>query len=579
MTAATPERTPGRHPAGEFDVVVVGSGAAGMTAALTAARQGLTTVVLEKAPHFGGSSARSGGGLWIPNNDVLARSRVEDTPEQARTYLNHIVGSTASRERQQAFLDNGPAMLASVLPQTPLRMRWVPDYSDYYPEAPGGRPRGRSIEPAPLDGRILGEHLSELEPDYVRSPPNFVITQADFRWLNLLARHPRGPVRALRVGLRWLWAHLRGKRLLARGQALAAGLRVGLRDAGIPLWLDTPLLDLVHDDDGRITGVEVDDSGRRNVVHARHGVILAAGGFEHNEPMRKQYQREPIGSQWTVGARANTGDAILAARNRGAAVDLMDDAWWGPSIPLTGGPWFCLSERSLPGCIMVNGRGERFVNESAPYIDAVHAMYGEGDGPARNMPTWLIADQRYRNRYVFAGLAPRQPFPGRWYKAGAVHRADTLESLADRIEVPAEKLRVTVQRFNGFAADGEDADFHRGRSAYDHYYGDPRNRPNPGLAALETAPFYAVRIVPGDLGTKGGLCTDVHGRVLRDDGSTIPGLYAAGNAGAAVMGRTYAGPGATLGPAMTFGYLAALHIASAAGKRPQRPRPAQEESR
>ncbi|MER7079054.1 3-oxosteroid 1-dehydrogenase [Saccharopolyspora kobensis] len=549
--------------ADRFDVVVVGSGAAGMAAALTAALHGLDAVVVDKAAKFGGSTARSGGGVWIPNNHVLARAGITDTPEAARSYLAHIVGDTVSAERQEAFLDAGPRMLAELLPRTPLRMRWVPGYSDYYPEAPGGRLGGRSIEPAPLDGRLLGDLLADLEPDYGKAPANLVVTQADFRWLNLLVRHPRGPVRAVRVGLRWLLARALRRRMLGRGQALAAGLRAGLRDAGVPVWLNTPLLDLQQEGD-RVTGVVVERDGERRTLTARRGIVLAAGGFEHNEVMRKQHQRDPIGTEWTVGAKANTGDAILAAQRLGAAVELMDDAWWGPSVPLPGGPWFCLAERTLPGCIMVNGHGERFANEAAPYVDAVHAMYGPGDGPARNMPTWLIADQRYRNRYVFAGLGPRQPFPGRWYKHGAIQRASTLEKLAERIEVPAAALRRTVERFNGFARDGVDADFQRGTSGYDHYYGDPRNKPNPSLGALEVAPFYAVKIVPGDLGTKGGLATDVHARVLREDGTPIEGLYAAGNTSAAVMGHTYAGPGATLGPAMTFGYLAARHLATGA---------------
>ncbi len=546
----------------EFDVVVVGSGAAGMTAALTAAHHGLRTVVVEKADNFGGSTARSGGGLWIPNNHVLTEAGITDTAQAASEYLAHVVGDAVSAERQRAFLDNGPKMLSFVLPRTPLRMHWVTDYSDYYPEAPGGKASGRSIEPAPLDGRVLGDQLDELEPDYGKAPLNVVVTQADYRWLNLTARHPRGKLRALRVGLRWMSARLRRQRLLARGQALAAGLRVALRDADVPVWLSSPLIDLVTDAQQRVTGVIVRRNGEETTLTARRGVILANGGFEHDEVMRKRYQREPIGTQWTVGAKANTGDGIAAGQRLGAAVDLMDDAWWGPSIPLTGGPWFCLAERTLPGCILVNGDGERFVNEAAPYVDAVHAMYGEAGGPARNMPTWLIADQRYRNRYVFAGLGPRQPFPGRWLKAGVVQRASTIEELAKRINVPAPTLVTTVDRFNGFARGGEDDDFHRGRSAYDRYYGDPRNRPNPCLGAIDQAPFYAVKIVPGDLGTKGGLRTDTDARVLREDGGVIPGLYAAGNVSAAVMGNSYAGPGATLGPAMTFGYLAAEHIAS-----------------
>jgi 3-oxosteroid 1-dehydrogenase len=546
-----------------FDVVVVGSGAAGMTAALTAAHRGLRALVVEKATHFGGSTARSGGGVWVPGNEALRRAGVADTPEQACTYLAHIVGDVVPRDRQQAFLAHGPAMLSLVAERTPLTFAWVRGYSDYYPETPGGMAQGRSVEPRPLDGRVLGEELTKLNPPYVSSPMGIAITAADYRWLNLVARHPRGLLTVLRVAGRTVGAKLRRRRLLTMGQALAAGLRAGLATAGVPIWLETPLVDL-HVTDGAVTGVRVTREGRTVLVRARYGVVLASGGFEHNERMRKEYQREPIGTEWTVGAAENTGDGIEAGLRLGATVDLMDDAWWGPSIPLSGGPYFCLSERTVPGCMLVNGAGERFVNEAAPYVDVVHAMYDGHRDKVPHVPSWLIVDQRYRDRYMFAGLGPRQAFPGRWYTVGAVHRAGTVAELAGRIDVPPEALRATVERFNGFARTGRDNDFRRGESAYDRYYGDPRNRPNPCLAPLERAPFYAVRIVPGDLGTKGGLRTDDRARVLRDDGSVIAGLYAAGNASATVMGHTYAGPGATIGPAMTFGYLAALDIASVA---------------
>jgi 3-oxosteroid 1-dehydrogenase len=303
-------------------------------------------------------------------------------------------------------------------------------------------------------------------------------------------------------------------------------------------------------------------------------VILCSGGFEHNAEMRQKHQREPIGTEWTVGAKANTGDGITAGAKLGAALDLMDDAWWGPSIPLSGGPWFCLAERTLPGGIMVNARGVRFMNEALPYVEAVHRMYGgeygRGDGPAENLPAWMIIDQGYRNRYPFAGLPPRKPFPGRWYKAGALVQANTIAELAEKMGVPPDMLVATVERFNAFARKGKDGDFGRGDSGYDKYYGDPTMK-NPSLAPLEKAPYYAVVMVPGDLGTKGGLRTDVAGRVLREDGSVISGLYAAGNTSAPVMGHTYAGPGATIGPAITFGYLAALDIAVRARAVPATP--------
>jgi 3-oxosteroid 1-dehydrogenase len=298
------------------------------------------------------------------------------------------------------------------------------------------------------------------------------------------------------------------------------------------------------------------------LIRARRGVLIATGGFERDEQMRRRYQRAPTGTEWTTGADGNTGDGIRAGEDLGAATGLMDDAWWGPSIPLRGGPYFCLAERSLPGCVLVNGAGQRFVNESAPYVDAVHAMYDANTPENPHIPAWLVFDQRYRDRYVFAGLPPHRPLPRRWYAAGAVVRADDLAGVAQAAGVDADGLVKTVARFNEFAAAGRDEDFGRGDSAYDRYYGDPR-RPNPNLAPLARPPYYAVKIVPGDLGTKGGLRTDEMARVLRPDGTVIDGLFAAGNASEAVMGYSYAGAGATIGPAMTFGYIAARTMAAA----------------
>ncbi|HEX8629393.1 MAG TPA: 3-oxosteroid 1-dehydrogenase [Catenuloplanes sp.] len=544
----------------EFDVVVVGSGAAGMTAALTAAHQGLRVVVVEKADVFGGSTARSGGGIWIPGNEVLRAAGVVDTPQQARTYLAHVVGDTVAPARQRAFLDHGPAMLAMVRARTPVDFAWVRGYADYYPHAPGGLACGRTVEPVRLDAAVLGAELANLAGPYLKAPAGVAVTAADYRWLSLGTRHPRAVLTGARLAAGALVARARRRRMLTMGQALAAGLRVGLRDAGVAVWLDTAMIDLATHD-GRVTGVQVRRDGQPRPLRARRGVVLASGGFEHHEAMRRQYQRAPVDTAWTVGARGNTGDGIAAGHRIGGALELMDDAWWGPSVPAPGGAYFCLAERSLPGSILVNGAGERFVNEAAPYVDVVHTMYDNNSRQSAHIPAWLIADQTYRNRYPFAGRGPRQPLPRRWYASGVAYRADTLAELAALIAVPAERLAATVARFNGFAGLGRDADFGRGDSVYDRYYGDPRNRPNPCLGPVRRPPFHAVRIVPGDLGTKGGLRTDERARVLRGDGSPIPGLYAAGNASASVMGHSYPGAGATIGPAMTFGYLAGLHLA------------------
>jgi 3-oxosteroid 1-dehydrogenase len=544
----------------EVDVVVAGSGAAGMTAALTAAHLGLSALVIEKAGSFGGSTARSGGGIWAPGNAVLRAAGVADTPEQARAYLAYVAEGVPAA-RREALLEYGPEMLGLVLAKTPVRFAWVPGYADYYPEAPGGLSAGRSIEPVPLDGRrVLGAELGRLARPYLPSP--VAITQAEYRWLSL-GRHPRGVRAAARVAGRAARARLRGQRVLSMGQALAAGLRAGLVASGVPVWLDTPLTGL-EVTGGRVTGVRATRDGELLQIRARRGVLIATGGFERDEQMRRRYQREPIGTEWTTGAAGNTGDGIRAGLDLGAATGLMDDAWWGPSIALPGGPYFCLAERSLPGCVLVNGAGQRFVNESAPYVDAVHAMY-EADTPETpHIPAWLVFDQRYRDRYVFAGLPPRRPLPRRWYAAGSVVRADDLAGLAQAAGVDADGLVKTVARFNEFAAAGRDEDFGRGDSAYDRYYGDPRLA-NPNLAPLARPPFYAAKIVPGDLGTKGGLRTDERARVLSEDGTVIEGLFAAGNASEAVMGRSYAGAGATIGPAMTFGYIAALTMAEASG--------------
>lgn len=547
----------------EVDVVVVGAGAAGMTSALAAREHGLDTVLLEKSEHFGGSTARSGGGVWIPGNYALVEAGQADALENSKLYLDSIVGDVVPKVRRDTYVDRGAEVLDFLRRRTPLRFTWVPEYADYHPEQPGGAPRGRTAEPVPVDASFLGPELERLHPPYTKAPANMIVTQAMYRKVSLGLRTPGGPVTMVKVLLRRIWAGLRGRRMYAMGNAIAVCLRKGLADARVPVHYGCELRDLVVED-GRVVGVRVLRDGLEHVVRARRGVVLGSGGFERNAELREKYLPAPTSEGWTTGSQFNTGGGIEAGAAVGADLDLMDDAWWGPTIPLPGRPWFCLAERNLPGSIMVNQAGRRYMNEALPYVEAVHAMYAGEETGVAHVPSWLVFDQRYRNRYVFAGLMPRQPFPGRWFKNGVVAKGDSLPALAEAIGVPAEALVETVERFNGFARSGVDADFHRGESAYDRYYSDPTVKPNPSLHTIDHGPFYAVKIVPGDLGTKGGLVTDERARVLRPDGSAIPGLYAAGNVSSAVMGHTYPGPGGTIGPAMVFGYLAAEDLAAAA---------------
>lgn len=552
-----------------FDVIVVGSGFGGLTAALVAAGEGLETVVLEKTDKYGGSSALSGGGVWVPNNPVLKRNGQTDTPDRARAYMYEVVGDRVPKERIEAFLARGPEAIGWLEDNTRhVRFRWVKGYSDYHPEYPGGEPLGRTMEPVPFDLRKLGadEELLNTNP-MMKGPLGLWTTQSDYRYLTQAVTTWRGRATALKVGARTILTRLSGRHMAALGSAGVGRYRLALKEAGVPLWLNSPLTSLVVED-GRVTGVRIerregpDGDGKPVTVRARLGVILAAGGFEKSQEMRKRYQQEPVDVGWSSGAAGNTGDGIRAAQEVGASVDLMDDAWWMPSVEAAGAGVLILAERSLPRCIVVNGDGRRFVNEASPYVNFAHRMYELHDAGASHIPSFLIFDQTYRDRYPFVAVPPRRPLPKAFTKFGIVTTADSVAELAEKIGVPRENLQGTVAHFNAMAATGKDDDFGKGDSAYDRYYGDPANKPNPCLGPLEKPPFYAFRIVPGDLGTKGGVVTDPDARVLDADNKPIPGLYATGNNSASVMGNDYAGAGATIGPAIVFGYIAAKHIAA-----------------
>lgn len=546
------------------DLLVVGSGT-GMASALTAHELGLSTLIVEKTAYVGGSTARSGGAFWMPANPVLREAGSTDTLDAGRTYLDSVVGLTAPSDRTHAFVEHGAATVEMLRRTTPMKFQWAKGYSDYHPEQPGGSAVGRTCECRPFNTAVLGSELVRLRPGVMKSSFPMPVTGADYRWLNLMARIPRKALpRIMLRAFQGIGGLALRRRYAAGGQALAAGMFAGVLRAGIPVWTDSPVTDLIIDGD-RVTGAVVTREGKEMRINARRGVVLAAGGFDHLMAWRHKFQSERLGEHASLGAEGNTGDAIrLAQDNCGAGTGLMDQAWWFPAFaPLPGGdPTVMLAERSLPGCLLVDQSGRRFVNEAIDYMSfgqKIHAREQAGD-PVETM--WMIFDQQYRNSYLLAAeLFPRMPIPKPWYEAGIAHRAESLSALARAIDVDPTALDATMDRFNMLAGSGVDSDFGRGASAYDRYYGDPTIAPNPNLRPLDGGPYYAVKVVLSDLGTCGGLRADNRGRVLREDGSVIEGLYAIGNTAANSFGASYPGAGATIGQGLVYGYITARHAA------------------
>lgn len=549
------------------DLLVVGSGT-GMAAALAADELGLSTLIVEKTSYVGGSTARSGGAFWMPANPILAEAGSGDTLDAGRAYLDAVVGNAAPVERAQAFLDHGGATVQMLRRTTPMKFQWAKGYSDYHPELPGGSAVGRTCECRPFNTAVLGRDLARLRPGVMKSSFPMPVTGADYRWLNLMARVPFKAVpRILLRAFQGIGGLALRRRYAAGGQALAAGMFAGVVRAGIPVWTDTPLVRLLVDKD-RVSGAVVNRNGIDVTVNVRRGVVLAAGGFDHLMDWRRKFQSESMDEDLSLGAEGNTGDAIRIAQDLGAGTGLMDQAWWFPAFaPLPGGePTVMLAERSLPGCLLVDQTGNRFINEATDYMSfGQQVLQRERDGnPVEVM--WMVFDQRYRNSYLLAAeLFPRMPIPQTWYDAGIAHRSADVAGLARSIGVDASVLVATVEHFNELARAGEDTDFGRGNSAYDRYYGDPTTTPNPNLRPLDDGPIYAVKVVLSDLGTCGGVQANAQGRVLREDGSVIDGLYAIGNTAANTFGASYPGAGATIGQGLVFGYVAAHHAAGRPG--------------
>jgi 3-oxosteroid 1-dehydrogenase len=542
------------------DVVVVGSGG-GLCGAVTAAASGLEALVLEKEERLGGSTAISGGVMWLPDNPLMRAEGVPDSFEEAMAYFDSVVGDAgpaSSPARRAAYVVEGAEMVR-FLQGLGLSFVRCDGYSDYYAGMrgiEGGKARGRSIEATIFDGHELGPWLAKMPPGMTP----LVVRTGEVAKLQLVRRSWTAARVAGRVAVRTAGSRLKGERLLSNGAALVGQtLRAAIQHE-VGIWTETGLVDLVMED-GRVSGVVANRRGRTVRIRADQAVLLASGGFARSPEMRAQYSKQPNAAQWTIANPGDTGEVMEAAIRHGAAVDLMDDAWWIPaSIRPDGMPALHIGERSKPGSIIVDRDGHRYFNEAISYMEAGRQMYAHNEG-GRSIPSWLIIDSNHRNRYLFA-FQPPGITPKEWISSGYMKKADTLEDLADRCGIDAAGLVATVDRFNAFARDGIDPDFHRGEGAHEAYQGDFTNKPNASVGPLDRPPYFAVELYPGDVGTSGGLLSDEHARVLDTDHRPIPGLYATGNCTASVMGRTYPGAGASIGASFVFAYIGAKHAAA-----------------
>lgn len=542
-----------------YDFLIVGSGGGSTPAALWMHEQGKSVLILEKSDMIGGTSAYSGGVIWIPNNHILNDAGGGDSHARSREYLDGIIGEmlpSSTPQKRDAWIRNGDGMI-TFLEGLGMEFRHA-HWPDYYDSRPGGIADGRSLAAPLFDVNRLGE----WGPKLAHSPITATMPVPSWESVGLFNAKStwRGKWIGFKMVMRLIFLNkLLGKTVRGAGNALQGRLYEIVLGKKIPIWTETPVKDLIFED-GRVAGVVAERDGKRIEVRARLGVLLNAGGFSRNIEMREKYQPQPTSAEWTQVNPGDTGEMIQAAMKLGAATDLLDEAFWLPSSFMPDGTFMGFhtpNDTGRPHCITVGPDGKRFVNESNNYMEFGKSMY-----EAEAVPAWAIIESRCRKNSIWGNMLPGRT-PQELIDAGYIRKFDTLEELADGCGIDPRGLAETIARFNSFARSGVDEDFGRGASEYNRYYGDPANKPNPCLGAIEKPPFYAVQIWPGDVGTCGGVVTDANARVLREDGNPIPGLYATGNTSAAVGGRVYAGAGASVGPSMTFGYIAARHASGA----------------
>lgn len=559
-----------------FDVVVVGSGAAGAVAALRAADLGLSVLVVEKAHKFGGTSATSGGVMWVPNNQLTPN---DDSREKAFKYIDSLLRGPVQRDRLETYVDQAPEMLKF------LRSQGIPivqaAWPDYFADAPEAR-ADRSVICDTFDGRLLGKHFVEMREQYNRFKlfGRYAMDIAQF--FSISTRAP-GWIQTFLKMLWAYWSDLDTRKVSARdrrftqGAALMGHIYKKIFDRGVEVRLDTALCELVVTDN-QVSGIKVNNFGRVYQINATHGVVLGAGGFEWNQALRDRFFDVPGLTRHSSSPEdANRGEALIAGMNIGAATEHTEAGWWIPTMhkPMVKASNFdeihqAAFDVGRPHSVCVNRNGVRFVDEACSYDEFGIAMVEDQKKTGANTPCWLVFDATFRSKFTAGGFLPSLIMPDWLIPADCwdhyIFKADTLDALAARIHLPVDALKKTVMHMNEYARTGVDTEFGRGGNAYDRMFGDASVAPNPCLGPIDKAPFYAVPINLGDLGTKGGLKANAKGQVVDGNDQPIPGLYAAGNNAGSPFGNLYPGAGATIGPAATFGFVVANDIAARAGK-------------
>jgi 3-oxosteroid 1-dehydrogenase len=543
-----------------FDFVVVGSGGGSMCAALVMRKAGKSVLILEKTDLVGGSTAKAGGVMWIPNNRFMAAGGVEDSYEKATAYLDSVVGDHddapgATRERRQAYLREAPAMVDFLVSQG-VKLRRVQSWPDYYDERPGGSEPGRTVVAELFNVNELGDWKRKLRPGgFPLSGPLDELMQ-----LALFKVSWRARWLMVKTGLRGLSAKLTGKHWVTAGNALQGRMLQAALKADVAIRTDSGVKQLIVED-GAVAGVVTTKDGRDWRVGARLGVLLNAGGFSHNQALRDKYIPNTR-TEWTHAAPGDTGDMHLELMRIGAAMAQMEEMVGNQmTLPPGAGPQGIQMQLAKPNAFLADQSGQRYMNEGGSYMAFCQGMLARHETvPA--VPSWMVVDSRFLRTYMLANSMPGTTKPKAWLEEGYLRKGETIEALASACGMDPGKLKATTERFNGFARQGRDEDFHRGDRAYDRWLGDYTHQPSAALGPVDEAPFYAVPIVPGDVGTYGGVVTDTYARVLREDGSVIPGLYATGTTTASVMGHAYPGAGCSIGPAFTWGYVAAKQAAN-----------------